>query len=226
MISRGNPKTSNQKHRLLALALASLAGTFAGMAQEGRGTAKLTFTKVLDGSMPEFMEITVDSSGAGTYDGRKHSDPPSARPLRLSPGTTQRLFALAHGMNNFKSVDLESHKNVANLGHKTFTYEWEGQKNSAEFNYSVRHDAQELAEIFEKISSVEEHIKSLEFATKYDHLSLPKELLQIQIDLNNQALADPQLMVPALEQIAHEPHLLQLAQVRAQDILERVKVNN
>jgi hypothetical protein len=226
MKSRRNPKSRITFLRLVAWALGLFVWAAMSIAQEGRGTAKLTFTKVLEGSTPEFMEIAVDSTGAGTYEGRKRSDPPSARPLQLSPGTTQRLFALAHEMNNFKSIDLESHKNVANLGHKTFTYEWDGQKNSAEFNYSLRRDAQELADIFEKISSVEEHIKSLEFATKYDHLSLPRELLQIEIELNNQALADPPLMVPTLEQIAHEPRFLHLAQVRAQDILDRVRESN
>lgn len=190
--------------------------------QEAQAPAKLTFRKVLPGSAPEFMEITVDSTGSGTYEGRQLKDPAMPRTLKLTPETTQRLFALAHAMNDFKSIDLESHKNVANLGRKTFTYEAAGQKYSAEFNYSLRREAQELADLFEKISSVEEHIKALEFEAKYDHLGLPRELLQIQIDLDNKALADPELMVPTLKSIAHDAHFLHLAQVRAQDILERL----
>jgi len=186
----------------------------------------LTFKKVLQGSTPEYIEITVDSNGVGTYDGRKLQDPPEPRPLKLSAATTEQIFSLAHALNDFNTIDLESHKKVANLGAKTFIYESGGQKFSAQFNYTLRREAQELADLFEKISSVEEHIKALEFEEKYDHLGLPQELLQIQIDLDNKALADPELMAPTLKSIAHDSHFLHLAQARAQDILERIGEND
>jgi hypothetical protein len=209
----------------LAVALSHSAGATIAASQEANGLARITFTKVLEGSVPEFTEITVDSNGSGTYDGRPLKEPPDPRPLKLSPATTRQLFALAHAMNDFNSIDLESHKNVANLGRKTFTYEALGRKNSAEFNYSLRREAQALTDLFEKIASVEEHINALEFQVKYDHLSLPRELLQIRIDLDNKALADPELMVPALQSIAHDSRFLHLAQVRAQAILERLGAN-
>ncbi len=172
------------------------------------------------------MAISVDSNGEGTYDGRKIDEPSSPRPLKLSPATTRRLFELASQLNYFHSIDLESHKKVANLGLKTVVYERGGRENRAEFNYTTRREAQELVDLFEKIASVEQHIAVLEQAIKYDHLGLPKVLLQIQIDLNNKALADPERMVPTLEQIARNPRFLHLAQVRAQSILERLQNNN
>ncbi len=194
--------------------------------QATRAPARLTYTKVLEGSTPEYVAVTVDSEGVGTYEGRKLSEPPGPRPLKLSPATTQTLFALAAMLNNFDSIDLESHKRVANLGRKTLTYEADGRTNKAEFNYTLRREAQTLADLFEKIASVEQHVQSLEYAIKYDHLSLPRELLQIQIDLDNKALAEPELMVPALEQIVSNPRFLHLAQARAQNILSRVQNNN
>ena len=219
----GRPKGRPYDSILSAVILVSaLAATAISAPQEVSSPAKLTFRKVLPGSAPEFTEITVDSTGSGTYDGRQLADPPSPRTLKLSSVTTRKLFALAHAMDDFKSIDLESHKKVANLGRKTFTYDAGGQKYSAEFNYSLRREAQELADVFEKIASVEEHIKALEFEEKYDHLGLPRELLQIQIDLDNKALADPELMVPTLRSIARDSHFLHLAQARAQNILQRL----
>jgi hypothetical protein len=193
------------------------------LADQFERPARLTFTKLLKGSMPEYMAITVDSNGRGTYEARKVDDPPNPRNIQLSPGTTRRLFELAARLNHFKSVDLESHKKVANLGVKTLTYEEGGQQYRAEYNDTLRREAQELTELFEKISSVEQHIMVLEYAIKYDHLSLPRELLQIEVDLDNKALADAELMVPALEQIARNSKFLRLAQVRAQNILERLE---
>lgn len=195
-------------------------------AQPNPNLARLTFTKLLKGSSPEYMAIVFDSNGLGTYEGRKLDDPPDPRPLRLSPATTRRLFELAASLNHFKSIDLESHKKVANLGWKTFTYEEGDERNRAEFNYTLRREAQQMTDLFERIASVEQHIVVLEYAIKYDHLSLPRELLQIKIDLDSKALADAELMVPALEQIARNPKFLRLAQVRAQNILERLRNND
>ena len=114
---------------LVCSAFPGLQSYGATPAQGAEGPARLTFTKVLEGSTPEFEEITVDVNGAGAYDGRKLSDPPSPRMMKLSAATTQRVFALAHAMDDFKSIDLESHKNVANLGRKTFIYQEDGRTN-------------------------------------------------------------------------------------------------
>lgn len=195
-------------------------------AQEADKAAKLTFTKVLKGSVPEYAAIAVDSSGAAVYEGRKLDESPNPRPLKLSPATTRRLFELAAQLNYFQATDLESHKEVANLGLKTLAYSSGGQENRAVFNYTLRREAQELADLFEKIAAVQQHKVALERAIKYDHLSLPSELLRIQADLEKKALADPETLVPTLEEIVRNRRFLHLAQVRAQNILERLQNSN
>jgi hypothetical protein len=195
-------------------------------AQDGGAPARLTFTKVLKGSVPEYLKISVDSSGEGTYEGRQLADPPNPRPMMLSPATTRRIFALCEQLNYFQNVVLESGKKVANLGQKTLIYESDGRQNRVEFNYTQRHEGEELVELFERIAVVQEHISALEYAIKYDHLSLPGELRQIQIDMEKKALADPELMVPSLEKIVRNRRFLNLAQSRAQDILQRIQASN
>jgi hypothetical protein len=212
---------------LFGAVLLSLSfGVPASAAGQVADAAQLSYTRILKGSTPEYIAITVNSDGTGTFDGRQLKDPANPHSLKLSEGTRQKLFSLAAELNYFRSIDLESHKRVANLGQKTFTYEQGGQKSSAEFNYTLNKEAAELSDLFEKIAVVEQHIQTLEFAIKYDHLGLPHELLQIQIDLENRALADPEMMVPALQEIARDPRFLHLAQVRAQDILARVQSSN
>lgn len=210
---------------VLAAATACLAWAPLLTAQSAGPVARLTYTKVLKGSVPEYLAITVDASGEAAYQGRKLDEPPSPRALKLSPETTRRLFQLAETLGNFQAIDLESHRKVANLGLKTFTFERDGEKHQAEFNYTQRREAQELVDLFEKIATVEQHIVFLEYAVKYDPLSLPRELMLIQIDLDKRALVDPELMVPVLEKIARNPRFLHLAQTRAQNILERLQNN-
>ncbi len=210
-----------------ALGLAAAGFLLAGVSalageQAGPGKAKITFTKVLKGSLPEFLSISVDSTGVATYEGRKLDDPPAPRTLRLTEQTTRRIFDLAARLGNFEDGDLESHKKVANLGKKTLAYDDGAKNHQAVFNYTQRRDAQELTDIFERISTVAQHIATLEYSIKYDHLSLPAQLRQIQADLERRALTDPELLAPTLEKIVNNPRFLHLAQTRAQNILGRL----
>ncbi|HUZ47458.1 MAG TPA: hypothetical protein VMW54_12555 [Terriglobia bacterium] len=184
---------------------------------------KLTYIKVMKGSLPEYQAISVDVNGVGAYDGRKLDETPRPRPLKLSASTTQRLFGLANSLGDFRSIQLESSRKVANLGLKTFIYTHDGRKNKVQFNYTRNRHAQELIDLFEGIGTVEQHIGSLEFSARYDQLGLPGELTQVEIDLNNNALVDPQLMVPILQKIAGDSEYLHIAQIRAVDILHRIQ---
>ncbi len=188
--------------------------------------ARLNYTRVLKGSSPEYIAVTVNQDGTGTYDGRQLADPPRPISFKLTAATTQRLFSLAAELNNFQSIDLESHKKVADMGEKTFAYWRDGKQSSTTFNYTTRKEAQELTDTFERIATAADHVQTLQFAIKYDPLALPGDLLRVQVDLANNALADPQMMVPTLEEIAHNPRFMHLAQVRAQDILQRVQNAN
>jgi hypothetical protein len=204
-------------------ALALLLGcNLSSAAQQRSSLPILSFKKVLKGSVPEYMEIVVDSQGAGTYDGRKLSDSPSPRNLKLSRATTDRLFALAADLGDFKSLTLDSRRKVANMGLKTFAYEFDGQRSSVDFNYTENRTAKQLEDLFEGIAAVEEHLRALEYSVRYDPLGLPRELTYIQIDLENKNLTDPILLAPVLKQIAGDPRFLHIAQVRAQDILDRI----
>jgi len=192
------------------------------IAQVSAPPAKLTYSRTFKGSNPEYLLITVDSKGSGTFEGRKLDETQSPRPFQLSPPTTERIFALAGQLHNFQSIDLDSHKKVANLGQKILTYQQGEDVNRVTFNYTENRMARELVDLFEAVGTVEEHIATLEFEMKYDPLALPQELLQIQIEFNNKALAEPQILLPTLEKIAHGPRFLHLAQERAQQLIDRI----
>jgi hypothetical protein len=185
--------------------------------------AKLTYSRTFKGSTPEYLLLIVDSKGSGTFEGHKLDEAQSPRPFQLSAATTERIFALAGQLDNFQSLDLESHKKVANLGQKTLTYQQGEDVNRVVFNYTENRIARELVDIFEAVGSVQEHIVALEFEMKYDPLGLSQELSQIQIELNNKSLADPEILIPTLEKIARGSRFLHLAQVRAQQIIERIQ---
>ncbi len=185
-------------------------------------SATLIYSKVRKGGFPEYVRITVNSNGEATYDGRKLSEPPHPRKMRLSAGVTQELFRLAGDLGYFQNVDLASHKRVANLGLKTLEYQGGGATYKTVFNYTENHTGQKLVDLFDGISSVERHIDALEFSARYDPLGLPGQLTLVENDLANKALVDPQLLTPILEHISKDSNYMHIAQARAHNLLEKI----
>jgi hypothetical protein len=227
------PRTSNPAAGLLAAALllASVGAVAAqspasGSSPPASSSARITYTRTLAGSVPEYLALSVNSDGSGSYEGRPINDPARPRALKLSAATTQNIFAIASQLNNFRDANLNSRKKVANLGLKTFTYESGSEKSEVQFNFTQQKQARDLVDIFEKVAAAEEAVDSLEYAIKYDPLSLPQELLSIQVALGRDDMAEPELMVPWLEQISSNPRFLHVAQARAQDILKSFNRDN
>jgi hypothetical protein len=187
--------------------------------------AKLTYQRVFKGSIPEYLRITVDPSGQAEFEGRSLSDVPIVRPFVISQSTVGRLFSLAEQLNYFQSVNLESRKKVANMGEKSFAYARGSEVNRTVYNYTENRTAQDLAGLFEKVALAAWHVVSLEFQMKYDPLGLARELQQVQIDFEAQRLAEPEVMIPALDKIAQNSRYMHLAQTRAQEILQRIRSN-
>jgi hypothetical protein len=205
--------------------LALLPGVYTLPAQVAPSVPRFTFTKTLKGSSPEYMALRIDANGKGTYDSRKLEDPPAPRPLQISAGTTAQIFSLAESLNYFRSLDLDSHHKVANMGLKTLTYEAGKEINQVQYNYTENRAAQQLTDMLEKIGNVEERIAQLEYAMKYDHLSLPEALRQIQEGLDDHNFVEAALMIPTLEKISTNPHFMHLAQSRAHEIVQRIQEN-
>jgi hypothetical protein len=185
----------------------------------------VTLSKTLKGSSPEYFALSIDVHGLSTYDAHALGDPPSPRPLQISAATTTRIFSLTQSLNYFRSLNLNSHHKVANLGMKTLIYQDGNEINKVEFNYTENHTAQQLTDILEKIANVEDRISQLEYAMKYDHLSLPQVLGQIQDGMDDQLFTETELMIPTLEKISTNPRFMHLAQLRAREIMQRIQQN-
>ena len=208
-----------------AVCLALLLGASIYPAQTPPAVPCVTFTKTLVGSTPEYLSLSIDANGKGTYDSHKLGDPAALRPLQISAETTAQIFSLTQSLNYFRSGNLDSHHRVADMGLKILTYQDTRETNKVQFNYSENRSAQQLADNFEKISNVEERIAQLDYAMKYDHLSLPQVLRQVQYGMENSYFVEAALMIPTLEKISADPHYLHLAQSRAREIEQRIQKN-
>jgi len=202
------------------LALLALASTFPVSAA---GEAVITYRKVFKGSVPESVEITISEAGKCTYDIRQLAEDPKAQEFEVGQQIRDKIFSLAKELNYFRNQDLDVHRKIANLGAKTFRYEKEGVANETTYNYTLNTPATQLQQIFEGLSYQQDHMQTLQRTLKYDRLGLYDALGYLQADLDNGVIPEPEHLLPVLEQIANDSHVIEIARSRARAITTKIR---
>lgn len=183
----------------------------------------IVFRKVFKSSYPEFVEIKVPESGACTADIRQLSDDPSPQPFQLHSPVVQRIFQLAADLHDFNGVNLEMHRRIANLGEKTFTYHDGAQVYQTSFNYSTNASAQQLVDLFEKLTREQIDLSDLQRTMQYDRLGVYDVVQRIDKDYDDKLLPDPSTLLPALDKLAVDNAYLDIARNMARNLAGRIR---
>ena len=177
------------------------------------GEPRLIFTKSFPGSVPPYVFIGVDKTGALEY----KESPTDNQPVKakLSDADVSALFTLAEKLDFFKTP-LESGLKVANTGRKTFRYEpASGPATESTFNYSTLLPAQQLLDGFEQLSSTEQAYVKLDGAVHFDKLGVNDALAEVESLWLHKQLAAPAQFVPLLTRIASHESFMHLVRERA-----------
>ena len=185
--------------------------------------ATLTYRRVFKGSVPEFIEVKVSEDGDASFDIRQLSEDAAPQKFLVGAAVRAKLFALAGELNNFANADLDVHRRIADLGQKTLRYEKGGEIHETQYNYTLNHTASQLQTIFEGLSTQQQDLVSLEKNSKYDRLGVNDSLRQLENDLAQRTLPEPELFVPVLDRIAADSSLLDLARQRARSLAARIR---
>lgn len=214
------PRTS--RHLFLAGLLSFALLGFLLLPAHAAG-GRLIFTKVFEGSYPEYIYIAVEEDGRAVYRGGSADEPDPPENVQLSPEFTRQLFSLAGQLNYFQGLALEANKAVARMGQKTFAYESGGQRNQVTYNYTTNKTAEELRELFEQYARSRILLNQLQHELVFDRLGLVETLRSLERQFNAGQLAEVPQFVPMLEKIAADKGLMQLAQDRAASLLRRIR---
>lgn len=188
--------------------------------------ASITFRKIFKASYPEFAEIKVDEDGTGTWDIRQLDEAASLHSMRIGKPLTQKIFDLASDLHDFHDIDLDVHRQVANLGQKSFRYEKGTENYSVEFNYTLNNSANQLSAIFEGLEREELDLSDMGRTMQYDHLGANDVMVRVQKDIQNKLLPEPDALLPLLEQIGSDEDLLDITRQRARAIAEQIRSSN
>lgn len=185
---------------------------------------RVTFRRLFKSSTPELIEITVpEGSEPATYEIRQLDDDPGSNPFEISGALRSRIFSLAGELNHFQGQDLDVHRKIANLGEKTFRWQQGAVVYETKFNYTLNAPATQLLQIFEGLARQQEHLELLSRRMKYDRLGINDALMDCDTDFSRGLLPEPQALLPVLDQIAADSHVVDIARQRARTLAERIR---
>jgi len=196
---------------LVALAAAALAGD----------APRIVYSKSFPGSVPAFVEIGIDKSGAVTYKEAADDDPDT---FTLDPASTAEIFGLAQKLDRF-AHPLESGLKVANMGVKTFRWDDGGDKHEVKFNYSLDENAKTLHDWFERITETERLLADFKRSVKHDRLGVNEALVNIQASWERKRLAGAEQFLPLLDQVAKNDAFMHMARERAAELADAIRAS-
>jgi hypothetical protein len=181
---------------------------------------QVTYTKVFPGSVPAYVAITIDKTGAAIY----KEDPKDEDPIKfqLTAAESSQIFALADKLDHF-SRPIESGLKVANMGAKTFRYESDGHAGEVKFNYAEDMDARSLQDWFERIAETERSLIDLERSARFDKLGVQESILRIEILRDQKRLVDADQFLPMLDRVVKNESFLHIARDRAAGLAEGIR---
>ena len=206
---------------LMALLLAALVAP-TGQTQSP-GSATLTYRKIFKDSTPEFIEIKVRADGSSTFDIRQLDDDSDPQPFQVGPALAAKMLELAAELKNFRDIELDVRRRIANLGQKTFRYERGSEAYEVTFNYTVNPAATQLLNIFEGLGRQQDHLTTLQRRMRYDRLGVNEALLRFERDLDRKIIPEPERLLPVLDGIANDTRMIEITRQRARALAERIR---
>jgi hypothetical protein len=183
-----------------------------------------TYRRIFKSSVPEFIEIKIpENGGNATFEIRQLDEDSGASPFEVSPALRAKIFELIGQLSNFKGVDLDVHRKIANLGEKTFQWSRGTESYEVKFNYTLNSSATQLLQICEGLARQQELLELLQRRMKYDRLGVNDALMELESDINKAILPEPMRALPLLDQIAADSRFVEIARQRARTLAERIR---
>ena len=181
---------------------------------------RIVYSKTFPGSTPAYFAVTIDRTGAATYNESQDAD--NAEHLQIEEKVTMNIFDLAQKLDHFKKP-LESGLKVANMGQKALRWEDGAEQHESKFNYSTSEDAKALSDQFEHISESARLRLDLDRAMRHDRLGVNEAMLKIQIAWDNKRLVGTTQLLPLLDQVAKNESFVHMARERAAQLADAIR---
>ncbi len=181
---------------------------------------KLIYIKSFPGSVPAYVQITVDNTGKAEY--REAVDDETPLRFQLADAEVKELFSFIEKLDYFKR-ELESGLNVAKMGEKTFRYENGAEKREVKFNFTQDLDGRALHEWFERMTETEYHLIVLQRVVRFDKLGVNSALLKLQSSYERKRLVAAEQFLPLLDRVAKNESFMHMSRERAASLADAIR---
>jgi hypothetical protein len=132
------------------------------------------------------------------------------------------LSVIAATNNLADGKNYETKRKVADLGRKHLSLEMPSGTREADFNYSDLKEVNALSAFFDGLLNQQTLSLDLENAIRFERLSVPQRLDQLEDELKSSRIGDPEGLAPLLEKIAQDQRVLDYARQHAEQIKNRL----
>ncbi|MBI3949888.1 MAG: hypothetical protein HY314_05480 [Acidobacteria bacterium] len=170
-------------------------------------------------------ELRFDQAGRGQFMFRRKADEEEIKlELHLLPTTLQRINTyLTEAQYLTSEENYQGDRDMSHLGVMTFRFRQGAHQRQVSFNYTRHPTMRLLAELLRHIVTQESRIFAIQLARQYAPLDLDKQLATLQREVKNGWVAEPEKLLPLLEELQSDEGVLLIARRRAGDIVRLIK---
>jgi hypothetical protein len=184
---------------------------------------RFTYCREMPRGVFEKQCLVVKPDGSGESQlKRRGSDPVQVLFNLSTPGREKFLSVIAATNNLADGKNYETRKKVADLGRKHLTLEMPGGPREADYNYSDLKEVNTLTTFFDGLLNQQTLSLDLDTAIRFERLSVPQRLNQLEEELKASRIGDPEGLIPLLDKIAQDQRVLEYARQHAEQIKNRV----
>ncbi len=181
---------------------------------------KVLWKKEMSRGPVELCQIEMNEKGEGRFQHKRREQDMIETEFVISPKAVNVLMALFGQIDFFNpSKEFSSPRRVADTGKKTIRLERGNSNREVTFNFSEDRTLWQVVDYFENLSGQELAFLELEVALKYDKLSIPKRLEDLENQIKAKQIIAPERFSPLLVKIYNDTSVMNLGRVQARQLL-------
>lgn len=170
------------------------------------------------------VEIELNEKGQGRFSYVKKDAEETSNPLTISAQLLSQVQGLFDELRFLESQEQYQHKkDFSHLGNITLTLMRNGRERSAKFNYTDNPAVNRLVEIFRNIATQETRVYELQNVRNSDPISTPAQLRLLESELKSKHIADPERLMPLLQDIKMDEGVPLIARNHADRLIKSIQ---
>jgi len=183
---------------------------------------RFTYCREMPRGLYEKQCLVVNADGSGEGQLKRRGSDAVQVPFVLSGAGREKFVSVIAATNNLADgKNYETKRKVADLGRKHLSLEMASGTREADYNYSDLKEVNALSTFFDGLLNQQTLSLDIDTAIRFERLSVPQRLNQLEDELKAGRIGDPQGLIPLLDKIAQDQRILEYARQHAEQIKNR-----